>query len=305
MKRVVRIIGRFMLMAAVGLPLRAAEKQIRVVTTFLPGYCIAAHVAGSHARVENLLPGNVSLHDYQLSPGDLARFSRADVILINGLGMETFLDRAIRNSGPETKTRIVTLTAGFHSELIHQHAQHRAEPGHDHAHDHAHDPHVWLDPRLMARCVTNAVRAFQKADPANADAYAKNGATYIQKLHALDADLEKQLAPVKNLPFVTYHDAFRYFIRRYGLVLAGVVEQVPEIPPSARELSSLLKTIREKKVKALFTEPGERSRLAERIAEDAGIKLGVLDPLETGELYPESYERGMRKNAAALLEGLR
>jgi ABC-type Zn uptake system ZnuABC Zn-binding protein ZnuA len=80
---------------------------------------------------------------------------------------------------------------------------------------------------------------------------------------------------------------------------------VPEIPPSARELSLLLKTIREKKVKALFTEPGERSRLAQRIAKDSGIKLGVLDPLETGELKPDSYERGMRKNAAALLEDLR
>ena len=300
MKRVLRVVSGLALLALFSLS-SAAEKQLRVVTTFLPGYCIAANVAGSHARVENLLPGNVSLHDYQLSPGDLGRLSNADLVLVNGLGMETFLDRALRNLKPGTKNKIVTLTAGLHSELIHQGAQHRAEPGHDHAHD----PHVWLDPRLMARCVKNVVSALQKADPANTDAYGKNGAAYIKELHALDADLEKQLAPVKNVPFVTYHDAFRYFIRRYGLTLAGVVEQVPEIPPSAREMSSLLKTIREKKVKALFTEPGERSRLAQRIAEDAGIKLGVLDPLETGELNPESYERGVRKNAAALLEALR
>jgi zinc transport system substrate-binding protein len=282
---------------------QAAENKPRVLTTFLPSYCFAANVAGDRAEVVNLLPGNVSLHDYQLTPGDLAKIVSADVILINGLGMETFLDRAIQSAGPKTKAKLVTITDGLRAHLIRDDSEHhhREEAGHHHEID----PHVWLDPRLAAQCVTNILRALQQADPANAAVYAQNAARYIASLHALDADLEKELAAVKTTPFITYHNAFRYFVRRYGLNLVGVVEQVPEIAPSNRELSALHKTIRQKQARALFTEPAGSSRLAKQIAKDAGIRLEVLDPLEMGELKPDAYVQGMRRNAAALVKGLK
>ncbi len=281
----------------------AAERKVRVVTTFLPAYCFAANVVGDTAVVENLLPGNVSLHDYQLTPADLRKITTADLIIINGLGMETFLDRAIRNSAPNTKDKVVRMTAGLGAQLIreeHEH-QHREEAGHDHEID----PHVWLDLRLAAHCVTNVMQALQNAYPQNASVYEKNAAAYIQTLQDLDAEIEKELEAVKGAAFITYHNAFRYFVRRYDLNLAGVVEQAPEIAPSSRELSALLKIIREKKVKALFTEPAATPRLAERIAKDAKVRLEVLDPLETGDLRPDAYVNGMRRNAAALVKGLK
>ena len=279
-----------------------AGEKLRVITTFLPGYCIAANVAGDFAQVENLVAGNVSLHDYQLSPGEIRKLKSGDLILLNGLGLETFLDRALKNGGPGLKERTVTLAEGLHEELIHEEAQghQRAEEGHDHFHD----PHIWLDPILMAHGVTNALRALRKADPKNAEGYAKNAAAYVRKLHALNAEMATQLAGVKTAPFITYHNAFRYFVRRYGLNLAGVLEKVPEIPPSTRERAELQKVIRAKKVKAIFSEPGGNSPLARSIAKDTGIRLGELDPLEVGELKAESYERGMRKNAEALVKGL-
>jgi ABC-type Zn uptake system ZnuABC Zn-binding protein ZnuA len=107
------------------------------------------------------------------------------------------------------------------------------------------------------------------------------------------------------VPFITYHNAFGYFVRRFGLSLTGVVERVPEIPPSTRERAQLQQVIREKQVKALFSEPGGNSPLARSIAKDTGILLGELDPLETGELNAESYVRGMRRNAESLLQGLK
>ena len=125
------------------------------------------------------------------------------------------------------------------------------------------------------------------------------------RLIALDRKIRADLEPVRNIAFVTYHNAFPYFTRRYGLNLAGVVEQVPEVSPSPRELSALHKTIRGKEVKAIFTEPGETSRLARQIARDSGIKLGELDPLETGELAPTAYEDGMRRNVESLLKALK
>lgn len=278
-----------------------AEK-VRVLTTFLPGYNIAVNVAGDLAQVENLVLGNVSLHDFQLSPGELRKLNRADLVLLNGLGLETFLNQAVRSGGAELQRKLVTLTEGLHGELIHGEAPHaRAEEGHHHDHD----PHVWLDPTLMAHCVTNAMRALQNADPKNAEGYERNAAAYVAKLQALDAELKEKLAEVKRVPFITYHNAFGYFVRRYGLNLAGVVERVPEIPPSTRERAELQKTIREKKVKALFSEPGGKSALAKSIAKDTGIRLGELDPLETGDLSVDSYVRGMRRNADALVAGLK
>ena len=295
-------LGTFLaLISVVGEGSFGAEK-LRVVTTFLPGFNVAANVAGDFATVENLVAGNVSLHDFQLSPGELRKLNRADLVMLNGLGLETFLDRAVRSGGKGLQKKLVWLTDGLHGELIHGvHAHAREEEGHDHGHD----PHVWLDPMLIAHGVTNAMRALQRADPVNAEGYARNAAAYVAKLHALDAELKEKLAAVKGVPFITYHQAFGYFVRRYGLNLAGVVERVPEIPPSTRERAELQKTIREKKVRALFAEPGGSSALAKSIAEDTGIRLGEMDPLETGILNKESYVEGMRKNAEALVKGLK
>jgi zinc/manganese transport system substrate-binding protein len=279
----------------------AAEKKLRVLTTFLPGYCFASSVAGDRAEVENLLAANVSLHDYQLSPADLRKISQADLIVLNGLGMETFLDRALRNVAGDTGSKLVRLSDGLERQLMESGRAHRAEPGHDHSRD----PHIWLDPILASHCVTNVLGALQKADPKNAEYYEANARRYQEALRRLHEDLLKELEPAKGVAFITYHDAFRYFVRRYGLKLAGVVERVPEIPPSAREMGELHQVIREQKVKALFSEPGGGAPLARQIAKDAGIGLAELDPLETGALNRDSYEKGMRKNAAALVKALR
>jgi zinc transport system substrate-binding protein len=282
----------------------ADAKKPRVLTTFLPAYSFAVNVAGTNATVENLLPGGVSLHDFQLTPAELRRISAADLLLVNGLGMETFLERAIANAAG-TKEKVVTLSDGLSSQLIAEEHHHHHGDDHDHAHHHhGSDPHIWLDPRLAMHCVTNVMKALQKADPANAASYAANAASYLKKLEALDAQIAATLAPVKGTPFVTYHNAFRYFARRYGLNIVGVVEQVPEVSPSPRELSALLRTIRTPKAKALFTEPGSRSRLASQIARDAKIKLGELDPLETGTLAADGYETGMKRNAENLRKTL-
>ena len=291
----------FFLVCGAFLGSNAAERKLRVLSTFLPAYCIAANVAGEHAAVENLLPGSVSLHDYQLSPPDLQKIATADVIVVNGLGLETFLEKAFKSTG--TKAKLVTLTHGFDPDLIAEDAVgHRhSEPGHDHTHD----PHTWLDPILAARSVTNVLQALQQADPKNAAAFATNAAAYTRRLNQLHEDFKDQFASIQSTPFITYHNAFRYFVRRYGLNLVGVVEQVPEVAPSVRERSDLLKTIRAKNVKVLFTEPGASPRLAQQIAKDSKLRLEQLDPLETGQLSPDAYEKGMRRNAETLVRGLR
>lgn len=300
----IRLCLSFILFAAFcSAPTQAADKKLKVLTTFLPSYSFAANIAGDAAEVQNLLPGGVSLHDFQLTPAELRKIASADLVLVNGLGMETFLERVFANADPGAKQKIVTISTGLGNDLIEEEHVHHAneEPGHHHEFD----PHIWLDPRLAMHCVTNILDAFRKADPRNAPVYSRNAANYLKRLHELDATLQSRLAPVRDIHFITYHNAFRYFARRYGLKIAGVVEKVPEVSPSPRELSALHRAIREKKVKALFTEPGDRTRLATQIAKDAGIKLAELDPLETGRFTATAYEDGMKRNVESLLHNLR
>jgi zinc transport system substrate-binding protein len=291
-------IGLFLLAPGV---LQASEQtRLKVLTSILPVYSFAATVAGDLADVENLLPSSVGPHDYQFTPGDVRKVSQADLVLINGLGIETWLDRLLAANLKRGRATVVEVAAGLKGQLI-ESAHHHDHGAHEpHAHAHAPNPHVWLDPTLAAHCVTNVLRALQSADPRNAEAYARNAASYIEQLHALDREIQEGLKGVKNRPFVTHHDAFPYLVRRYGLRQIAVVEEVPDMEPSARELRQLMNTIRRNKVQVIFTEPQSSSRLIRQISRDLKLKLAELDPLETGEIQPNAYLDGMRSNLRAL-----
>lgn len=278
----------------------AAGEKLRVLTTFVPEYCLVVNVAGNAATVENLLPGNVSPHDYQLSHRELKKISSADIIFLNGLGVEAFLEKPLRSAGAGMKQKTVVLSDGLKEQLIAQKSEER--PNQNAV---TYDPHIWLDPVMAMHCVTNVVRALEKADPENAAVYRKNAEAYVARLRTLDREIAQDLAPVRESAFITYHNAFAYFVRRYHLTAAGVVETVPEVTPTPKELRRLYETVREKKVKALFTEPASSSKLARQIATDTKIKIAELDPLESGPLEAEMYEKTMRRNVQTLLETLR
>lgn len=292
----------------------AAEgRKLRVLTSILPIYCFTANVAGDLAEVQNLLPGGVGPHEYQLSPADAKKLSRANLIILNGFGLDSWLTRSIQANRMQASAIVLEAAAGLDEALIGRETKDRQNErsnrrglsaGLDRASPEA-NPHLWLDPRLAAHYVTNILAALQKADPPNANAYALNATHYLGRLEKLDADIGQALAPLKDQPFVTYHEAFPYFVRRYGLNQAGAVEKIPDVEPSPRELSALYQVIREKKVKVLFTEPQFSSKLARQISRDLNLSLAELDPLETGRLTPTAYEEGMRNNVQVLQKYLR
>jgi len=267
-------------------PALLARDQVHVITSFLPAYCFTCAIAGDAARVENLVSSSVEPHDYQLSPGDLRRLQTADLIVVNGLGLEPWLEKV--EAAVSGRKKIATLSDRIGSELL------IAASGDEI------NPHIWLDPALVAISATNILSALVTLDPLNSQIYAHNANAFIQRLHDLDQTIKSLLQPFRGKTFVTYHDAFPYFARHYELNLVGVVEQVAEVPPSARELTKLFNVIRREKVRAIFTEPLDPPRLARQIAEDAGIALGVLDTIETGPIDSSAYEKAMLQNAAAL-----
>lgn len=305
-----------LLVVACLVPARAAEaRRVKVLTSILPAYSFAANVAGEAADVESLLPPAVGPHDYQFKPRDLQRINAADLIIVNGLELEPWLKRLRVSLGKQPRPVIIELSAGLGKELIHDEPDailaFDAKP-HDHDHDHGHDhhhgpinPHIWLDPRLALRAVTNILQGLQQADPANAARYASNAVAYVARLQTLDADLERAISALKHRNIVTFHNAFPYFTRRYGLKLAGVVEAVPDVSPSPKYLARLGQAIRDRGVKAIFTEPQFSQRLADRLAKDLRVPVAELDTLETGQPRPAAYEEGMRRNLRVLEQHLR
>jgi zinc/manganese transport system substrate-binding protein len=287
-------------LALFGLPVTGAESgRLRVCATILPVYCIAANVGHGVTETWYLAGGGGDAHDYQLTPRDRSEIERAGVLLINGLGAEPWLKKVVHAAG--SSLNVVDLSRGLESSLL---------PGTSHAGGEERSRsetniHVWLDPTLMLHMVTNAMRAFQQSDPAHSAIYATNAAAYAERLTALDASMRKGLQSLNGAALVTFHDAFPYFARRYGLRISGVIEEIPDLDPTPRHLSALREKIRMDKVRAIFVEPRHSRRLADRLGRDLGIKVGILDTLENGPTSATAYEEGMNRNLQSLQSTLR
>ena len=167
-------------------------------------------MAGTNASVENLLPPRAGPHEYAFTPGDARKLSQADLIIVNGLNLESWLPKFLR-SAPEARERIVTISAGLNAELMAGEHHHGPWEGDRAARA---NPHTWLDPQLAAHGVSNILVALQRIDSAHAGAYASNAQDYLARLRKLDEEIRPRLAGVTNRAIVTYHDAFPYFARR-------------------------------------------------------------------------------------------
>ncbi len=289
-------------------------RPLRVLTTISPIYSWTAAVAGGRATVENLLPADTGPHDFQFRPRDLKRLESADLLLMNGLALEHWLQRTLEADATRRAIPRVEVSAGWPpSALIRDLPTLSASPqtaaarthDDDRNHDGAPNPHLWLDPVFARHAVTNILHALETADPANAAAYRTNATAYLERLTQLDNALRDSTRDWSGRPVVTFHDAFPYFCRRYSLDLVGVVEEIPGNSPSPRHLAALMKVIRDRKVRVIFTETQFNPRLARQLAADLSIPVAELEVLETGPLTPTAYEDGMRRNLEILRKVLR
>jgi zinc/manganese transport system substrate-binding protein len=304
------------LIASVALLAPDAQARIRVLTTFLPITAHAMAIAGEDAEVIQLLPNGVGAHDYQLRPTDARKVAQADIIFINGLGLETWVDRLFRTAA-RPGTPLVDTSAGIEtlegSPLL-PWTSNDASPASSHAHGHGHDhdadcehchttagnPHVWLDPLLALHQARVIAERLALRDPDNAARYQARFEAYAARLTALHEEATVALAPLAGRKLVTFHDSFPYFARRYNLVNGGSIERFPEREPAPRELAQLIATLRANQVEVIFSERGYNPRLLESVARQAGTRIVELDTLEIGTPSPEAYIDGMRSNIRAL-----
>lgn len=302
-------IGLILSVAGTGWDVVGAEgRRPKIVTSIPPLYSWAVNVAGTFADVENLLPPDVGPHEYQVRPKDLRKIKAADIILLNGLGLESRFTRIISANDPTAARKIIEVAAGIPTNLLiydipalHLDSDGAAE----HHHDGPANPHVWLDPSFARATVTNLLNALQKIDPEHSAGYARNAEEYLERLDVLDRDIRAALAPLTKRDVITFHDAFPYFCRKYDLNLVGVIEEIPGASPSPRYLADLSEVIRRRKVGVLFAEPQFDPRLARQLGRDLGVDIALLDTLETGRLVPSGYEDGIRANLRVLQTSLK
>ena len=266
-----------------------ANQSLRVVTSFYPVYVAVLNVTAGIPGVEvsNLASPHVGcLHDYQLTAGDVRRLADADLLLVNGAGMEPFLGKVAQQS---PGVRVVGVSQGI--ALLDD------------------NPHVWVSLEGARRQTENIAAALAAAAPDRADAFRANASAYNGSLSALEEKMRAALAPYAGTPIVTFHEAFPYFARDFDLDLAGEIEREPGAEPSARELADTVKLVRERKVKALFAEPQFPDKSAQVVARETGVRVYSLDPVVTGPSDPEeargAYLRAMEKNLEVLQEALR
>ena len=267
---------------------------LRVVATTTQVADLAVQVGGDRVRVTSLLKPGVDAHDYEPSPADIDALAHADLILENGVGLEAWLRDTIESSGYDGP--VVDTSQGVALRQV------GGEP----------DPHIWQNPGNAQTMAANIERGLATADPAGAPAFEANLAAYTRELKALDAEVERQIGSLASRKVVTNHDAFGYYLDRYGLELVGSV--IPSFDSSAelsgRDIRDLVARIKASGARAVFSETSLPPRTAETIGREAGVKVVTgEDALYGDSLGPpgsdgDTYLKMIRHNTRTIVSNL-
>lgn len=264
----------------------AARGPLSVVTTAVPITLFTRAVAGDCATVTPLIPANLGPHDVQTRPAAVAALARAQVLVTNGLGLESYLGRLL--AAAENRRLIVIDSSRGVATL----GRGRV------------NPHIWLDPLRAIQQVATIRDGLSRADPTCRAGYEQRAAAFIQQLQLLHRDLSRQLLPHAGRTVVALHDVTPYFAERYKLRGVFLVD-VPEVNPSPADLQRVATAVKASRLKALLSEPQEGHRSFETLAADLGVTIGVFDPMETASEEaardPSSYLQIMRRNGENVL----
>ncbi|WP_273786166.1 zinc ABC transporter substrate-binding protein ZnuA [Brucella intermedia] len=294
----------------------AAERE-GVVVSIKPLHSIVSAVMQGVGEPKLIVQGAGSEHVYSLKPSDAEAIEHAKVIFWAGPSMETFLDKPIDTLGEGAKvvalgdadglTRLKFREGGpfeahdhgheghdhAHDDKKHDHAAEASEAGHDHDHGHGeYDLHFWLDPQNGKVLATDIAKTLGASDPEHAAQYDKNARDYGEKIDALTREIASELEPVKDKPFIVFHDAYQYFENRFGVKAAGSITVSPEKAPGAARIKEIHDKIKSLGATCVFSEPQFEPKLVKTVIDGTEARTGILDPLgaelkDGPDLYPQ------------------
>jgi len=274
----------------------ADDGTTSVVASFYPLEEAVSQVGGGLVTVENLTPPGVEPHDLELAPDDIETIVTADVVVYLGGGFQPAVEDAL------AETEDAVLVDALDAVDTEPAPPGEAEEGL------TVDPHVWLDPARFEQVVEEVAGALSDADPANEATYGSNAEAYVAELATLDEEFRTGLSDCERTTIVTSHEAFGYLADAYGLTEVAIAGLSPEAEPDAQQIAELLDLVEQQGVTTIFAEELVSPDLAETLADEAGIDVDVLDPLES--LTDEQVEAGedyvsvMRENLDRLRAAL-
>ncbi len=311
----------------------AADDELRVVASIKPVHSLVSAVMAGVGEPHLVIRGHSSPHTFTMRPSDAAALEDAHIVFMIGDTMETALAGPVEALAGDARVIRLAHTPGLvrrplrdgggfedHDHDSHGHAgqdDHDDEAMHrddDHGHGHAdhdddddvaYDMHVWLDPIngwTMARAIAGALA---EIDPANAASYDANVDALLHRLNHVTEDIAQAVASARGVPFIVFHDGYRYFEDRFGLTAAGSVVVSPERAPGARRISELRDKLQDLGVVCVFDEPQFDKRLVRTVIEGSDVKAGTVDPIgATIENGPELYFTLLRNMATAFKDCL-
>lgn len=315
MKWALSLLGTAALLVGCGAAGSATENsdsgKLQVVTTFYPMYDFTKQVAQDDADVSLLLEAGLEVHSFEPSSQMIAEIQDADVFIYNSPEMETWVPDLLASI--DTSDMVVICASEAITLLEYEGEAH----AHDHesegeeaetGHNHTVDPHVWLDPVLAQTEVTTIAEGLAKADADHADAYLKNAEAYNRQLIELDEAYKTAFEGAENRTFVTQHAAFAYLAARYDLEQISVTGLNAESEPSAAALATLSDYVKANSISHIYFENNASSQTAKTLAEEVGVELAVLSPLEgiteDDQKQGADYISVMLKNLEALKQSI-
>ncbi|MGE3538156.1 MAG: metal ABC transporter substrate-binding protein [Candidatus Tectimicrobiota bacterium] len=283
--------------------LLAETLALQVVTSVAPVTDMVQQVGGGLIQVHGLVPEGVNSHTFQPAPGDLRHLVGADLVIMNGLGLEVPLEKLARSSGrPGLKILKLGDNTISKPDWVFDFSFPKAQGNPN--------PHLWLNVVYAMRYVELIRDQLRELDSANAAAYERHAAAYLAQLTRLDHCLSVGLATVPSAQrkLLTYHDSWPYFARRYGLSVIGAMQPANFAEPSPREVARLIDQLRREKVPAVFGSEVFPSKVLQKIAREAGVRYvtALRDDALPGALgdADHTYVGMMRHNVMAMVEAL-
>ena len=283
------------------------EARLTVLASTYPVYLAARSVAEGVEGVSvlRLETGAVScLHDYTLTVGDMKKLEGADVVALNGAGMEEFMEDALASSSAP----VIDCSEGVDLLEGEGHVHQDGEEDDDHGHF---DPHYWMDPENMEQMVYNIRDGLSQADPEHAGEYEENAAEQAGLLHTWDDALQDMIqeaeenAGVEISGLITFHDGFRYFAEAFDLPLLASIEEEEGSEASAMEINEITQLVKEHQLPVIFTEVNGSDATAQAIARETGCAVAQLsmcmDGPEEGTL--SDYYTVLADNVTAVVNG--
>ena len=276
------------------------DSKLNIVTSFYPMYNAVLNITEGiqDIAVTNLTNNQGGcIHDYVLTTTELVTLAKADVLVINGAGMEGFMDKVISNFD---EVKIIDSSEGI--DIIHEECEGKHEEHVGHTHEV--NSHIFVSVKNYIKQVKNICEELVKVDNKNKELYEFNTKEYITKLQELDKEITEEVDSLRYKNIVTFHNTFDYFAKDYGLNVVGTVESEHGKTPSASELAILIENMKNNNVKAIFVEPEYSIKVVDTIAKETKVKIYTLNPITSGKNNKDEYINIMKENLNTLKEAL-